>query len=302
MAIPEVTSGDLITADLMNQIIQTLNSLNTGAVPINSITVPLLLGQTLSDARAVLLAPAQQLSLGVVLDTDGIVVDSVLPANGTRRVLMQMPSAATKVTPNTSVFLVVNADSGSSQPAKAVISSVDKASVPANQPLQINGNNFAVPATDNIVTFDGTTALINGGNSKQLFVVVPQSVAPKVGVNVVVTNAAGVSNNFPVTVTAAVAGAPSISTISPNPGIVGASIQINGSGFSTTNSKNVVTIDGVTANVTGSSTPVLVTVTVPSNLSGLTKSGDFRVGVAVAISNTDVQNATATKNHNFQHN
>ncbi len=51
MPIPTVTPGDLITASLMNQIIEKLNQLDGAAVPGGNVTVPAVIGMSLSAAR-----------------------------------------------------------------------------------------------------------------------------------------------------------------------------------------------------------------------------------------------------------
>ena len=315
MPISEVSAGELITALHMNEIIGTVNDLvgKVGSGTGVQVTIPTVIGHTVAQARSIILAPAAQVSLGPVLDVAGQNVDSGQSAVANRKVIVQMPSAGTKAPPNTPIALVITADAASSptpSQAKPVIGSVDKPSVAVLQPLSITGDNFVVPSTDNIVTFDGVAATVTpGGGTKILTVTVPQGIpgapaaggADKPNVNLVVTAGGQTSDPFHVTIKAPISGAPTISGITPDPGLVFDPIVIAGTGFSTTLSKNVVTIADDpprTATVTAA-TATQLTVTVPSNITGLAHKNDSRDAIPVRVSNTDVPNAVASRNHNF---
>lgn len=305
-----VTPGDLITAELMNEILARLAALEGGGGSAGLlVTVPTVIGKTISEARAILLAPAQQVALGTVTDVNGKTVNSALPSSGTRKVVSQSPGPGLKVSPNTAIFLLVTADPSAPAASPPAINGLSKTKVAVGQPLRIDGTSFAVPSSDNLVTFDGKQASIgSGSNSKELFVTVPTGIpnAPvqagdpdRAGVKIVVsTVAGGASNAFPVTISAPISNAPKIDTITPDVALVLETMVINGSGFNPTAAKNKVTIDGVQAPVV-SAQPTRLDVTVPDGIAGLLSKNDFRVGVPVAVTNQDVSNAEAKLDHKF---
>lgn len=84
------------------------------------------------------------------------------------------------------------------------------------------------------------------------------------------------------TISFSVAAAPQITSLSVSNGIIGSSIQINGTNFHSTTAGNTVDFNGTVATVTAAS-PTQLTVTVPSGLSG---SQNVRVTVGGQASNT----------------
>src|SRR2546428_5349973 len=204
--ITQVSPGDLITADLMNQILTRLGQVDAllgqiGTGPL-TITVPIVYGRVLSDARAILSNPALQLSLGSVLDTTGATVNPNQAASASLVVITQMPPAGMRVPPLTSVDVVVASGSGGAPPVSLppTITSVTS-NVIVNGLADIIGTNFDSLNTKNVVKFDGVSATVSpASNPVHLIVTVPTGIpgapttsvqAPKVGVQVTVTTPAG---------------------------------------------------------------------------------------------------------------
>src|SRR5436305_15343504 len=108
--ITEVTPGDLITAELMNQILQRLAALEGKiVVPTGNITVPTVVGQKLSAARATIIAPSSQLNLGFVIDASGKAVDVAAIDTRGLSVLNEVPPGRWKVSAGTGIDLIVSA-------------------------------------------------------------------------------------------------------------------------------------------------------------------------------------------------
>ncbi len=301
-ATPQVSPGDLITANLWNQILNRLDLIDAtigslGGVGSLTIVVPIVYGRTLADARSILTAPAQQLNLGSVLDTKGTVVSPNAPGSASLVVIAEMPPAGTRVAPNTSIDLLVAAQGsggGGPQPLP-VINLILPASAPVGSQVTINGANFAVLNTANTVRFDTQTAVVSPlSNDQQLIVTVPTGItgAPvnpgdpaKTGVPVTVVTPAG-PTAVPgvITVTAPVPSTPTITTTNPtppSPAIVGNSLVITGTNFNATPSQNNVTIGGTAATVTNASTTSL-TVTVPL-ITGLNTIPSTRTNVPLIV-------------------
>lgn len=297
-----VNPGDLITAQLMNEILQRLANLDAlvgqaGGSGSATVTVPVLYGRTLTDVQSILASPAQQLNLGSILDAGGNAVNPNAQGSGNRIVIGQMPQPGTRVAPQSSVDLLLAApqSSGPSQPSLPIVNQITPSSAPVGSQITIFGSNFAPLHTANTVRFNGVTGNVQStSNTQQLFVLVPAGIpnAPNApggpaltGVQVTVTTSAGTSATPGViTVTAPVPSAPTITGTNPQPpqsAIVGQSLTITGTNFSTTPSQNAVTIAGTPAPVT-SATPTQLVVTVPM-ISGLNNIGDTRNNVPVVV-------------------
>ena len=299
--ITQVQPGDLITADLMNQILSRLAQIDAivqqfGGSGAPTVTVPTVYGRLLAEARAIIGVPTLQLNLGSVIDTGGTTINPNAPQSGNLIVVSQMPPPGMRVPPQTSVDLLVAATGGVAQPAQLpVINNITQSSAPVNSQVDIFGANFASLFSANTVRFDGAIAAVSAlSNTQHLIVTVPSTIpgAPtaqgqpaKSGVQVTVTTAAGTSQTpGTITVTAPVPNVPVITSTNPtppNPAIVGTSLTINGSNFSATAAQNIVTIGGVAANVTNATVAAL-TVTVPL-VSGLNTIPSTRDNVAVNV-------------------
>lgn len=120
--------------------------------------------------------------------------------------------------------------------------------------VTINGTNFDPASSNNIVTFNGVSALISSASSNTLSVTVPAgattgSIQVSVGCNTVVS-----SSNFTVLVPL-----PTISGFTPSSGTIGATVTITGTNFDPTPANNTVTFNGTTAIVTASTTTSITT-------------------------------------------
>jgi PKD domain/Glucodextranase, domain B/IPT/TIG domain len=109
--------------------------------------------------------------------------------------------------------------------------------------IVIAGSNFGPAQGNGKVTFNGTKATITSWSAAQIVATVPTGATTG---NVVVTAAGGVASAG---VTFTVTAAPSISSLVPTSGIVGASVTINGSNFGPTQGNGKVTFNGTTATI-----------------------------------------------------
>lgn len=123
------------------------------------------------------------------------------------------------------------------------ITSLSPTSGGAGATVTITGTNFGSSQGTSTVTFNGTTATtVTSWNATTIKAVVPTGATTG---NVVVTVANSASNGQPFTVTA-----PSITSLSPTSGAVGASVTISGSGFGSSQGSNSVTFNGTAATPT----------------------------------------------------
>jgi hypothetical protein len=123
--------------------------------------------------------------------------------------------------------------------------------------VAIAGANFGATQGSGGVTFNGTAAAPTGWSNTSIVVPVPSGAITG---NVVV-NASGLTSNF-VSFTVTVP-APSITSLSPSAGPVGASVVIAGANFGASQGSSTVTFNGAAATPTGWSDDSIV-VPVPS--------------------------------------
>ena len=141
--------------------------------------------------------------------------------------------------------------------------------------ITITGTNFSRIMSDNSVYFhDGIQANIIRSTATELEVNVPdKAITGKIRVEV--NNRSVTSGTDFVVITATARPAPTITAFAPRSGLVGSSVTITGTNFSTTASENTVTFhDGIQADVTGATTTKL-TVMVPNGA----EKGKIRVEV-----------------------
>lgn len=278
----QVRPGDIISSDLMNAILETLADLNGSGISGTQV-VPNVFGALLGDARAAILSPTRQLAMGFVLDSTGAVIDPLAPSNATRIVLNQSPVAEARVGPGTTVNLVVSGSSGTA-PSGGLAPTITRTETPlgaatssfrVGESLVLVGTNFSTTSSQNIVSFNGRPATVSNDPSdatRRLNVVVPTGITgapvnvgdpPLAGVQLAVTTPGGGPVSITVTITApSGVPLPTISGFSNAARIEGQTVVINGTNFSTTASRNQVTIGGVAAAV-NSATATALTVTVP---------------------------------------
>ena len=140
-----------------------------------------------------------------------------------------------------------------------------------NDQVLINGTNFSSTISNNIVSFNGTSATVISATSTQLSVTVPSGATTgKIYITVNGQTAVSASDFIKI----ATASPPIIVTFTPS-GSIGDTIIITGTGFGTTSTNNVVTFNGVTATVIAATTTQL-TVVVPAGIT----SGKIKVSVS----------------------
>jgi hypothetical protein len=139
------------------------------------------------------------------------------------------------------------------------IGSFTPTSGPVGTSVTISGTNFSTTPANNTVKFNGTTATITGTpTATSITTTVPTgAITGKITVTVAGQTATS-STDFTVTLPA-----PTITNFNPSSGLVGASVNITGTNFSTTPANNTVKFNGTTATVTAS-TATSITTTVPT--------------------------------------
>jgi RHS repeat-associated protein len=173
-------------------------------------------------------------------------------------------------------------------PAPAITSlSPTQAAVGAS--VTISGTAFGSTQGTGTVTFNGTKATITSWSATSIVATVPSATTGNV-----VVNASGVASNG---VSFTVLPTPTITTLSPSTGAVGASVTIAGSGFNATQGTSTVTFNGTLATVSSWSATSIVT-TVPTgattgnvvvNTSGVASKGvKFTVVAAPSITKLSV--------------
>jgi trimeric autotransporter adhesin len=120
--------------------------------------------------------------------------------------------------------------------------------------VAITGTNFGASQGSSTVTFNGTNATITTWSATSIVATVPTGATTG---NVVV-NASGVNSNGSVFT---VVPAPSITSLSPTSGAVGASVAITGTNFGASQGSSTVTFNGTNATITTwSATSIVATV------------------------------------------
>jgi len=141
------------------------------------------------------------------------------------------------------------------------ITSFTPLSGPVGTTVTIDGTNFSLIPADNIVRFGTELAVVSSATSTQLTVIVPAGATTQpISVTTNLLTAISLTN---FTVTASVSDPPVITSFDPASGVVGTTVIISGSNFSTNISDNIVKFGSVQAAVISASTTIL-TVIVPS--------------------------------------
>lgn len=150
------------------------------------------------------------------------------------------------------------------------ISSISPDSGGANSLVTIIGSNFEITPTDNLVTFNGVTAVVQTSTPTTLLVIVPAGASTGV-ISVTTNTGTATSKIFTVTPT------PTITAINPTSGWENTILTITGTRFSTIAEDNRVSINGVQA-IVQSSTATSLTVIMP----GMGSIGSWPVEVTTA--------------------
>jgi IPT/TIG domain len=308
----QVQPGEVISSDLLNAILDELARLGGTVGPGGTQIVPNVFGTLLGDARAMILQPARQLALGFTYDVSGAAIDPLAAANFNLIVLSQSPPPDARVAPNTPVNLVVSrAGSGTTPTTQPpTISRTETptgtvtTSFPVNAPMVIVGTNFSATASQNTVTLNNVPATVSADPAdptRRLLVVVPPGI-PGAPVNpgdpalpnvtVRVQTPAATQATTTITITAPVAGQPTISSVTPATQTENSNITIAGTNFAATaqvlirgtgapivtrtSTEIVATVPNFADILQGAVIPVSLTVLVPG-VGEATFAGTFRV-------------------------
>lgn len=161
--------------------------------------------------------------------------------------------------------------------------------------VSVNGTNFSTTAANNVVLFNGVTAVVTAATSTQLTVTVPSGAST--GAITVTVGAITVTSSASFTVVPQTSEPPTISAFSPTSGGVGSTVTITGTNFNTNPLLNVVSFNGVKATVT-SATSTQLTVIVPSGATSgaiTVTVGDHSIATTGSFSiNTSTNNVVIT--------
>jgi len=158
--------------------------------------------------------------------------------------------------------------------ATPTITSLSPTTAAVGASVTITGTNFGSPQGNSTVQFNGTTASVTAWGSSSITATVPSGATTG---NVVVTVSSQASNGVNFTVVPA----PSITSLSPTTGAVGAEVAIAGANFGATQSSGSVTFNG-TATTPTSWSASTIAVPVPSGAT----TGNVVVNASGVASNT----------------
>ncbi len=294
----QIRPGDVISSDLMNAILDALTQLQ-GNVS-GTQTVPNFFGSLLSDARTAILLPSRQLALGFTFDVSGASIDPFASSNAALIVLNQSPSAGVRVPPGTPVNLLVSR-SGTSTPPPTPnpptitrtesIGGVAASSFAVGASLVVVGINFSATPSQNTVTFNNVPAasvMVDPADpTRRLIVTVPTGIpgAPTTSGGRALSNVTlrvqtpnGAPATTTLTITAPVAGQPTIADIAPVTQFEGSDITITGTNFTQTAQVSI----GNTAATVVSRTATTIVATVP-NIPSIIPGPPVAVPVVVSI-------------------
>jgi IPT/TIG domain/Bacterial Ig-like domain (group 3)/Glucodextranase, domain B len=195
-------------------------------------------------------------------------VNNVVKFNGTTatptsatttKIVVPVPLAATTGKITVAVGALTATSGSSFTVSPPTITGVSPASGPVGTAVTITGTNFSATSANDVVKFNGTTAMLTSATATQIVVPVPSgSTTGKVTVTIGALTATS-GSNFTVTVP------PTITSFSPASGPVGTSVTINGTNFSSTASQDTVKFNGVAAAAPTSPTTTRLVVKVPSS-------------------------------------
>jgi hypothetical protein len=183
--------------------------------------------------------------------------------------------------------VMLSCDDDENGPTDPVINSFTPASALPGASVTISGKNFSTTPASNQVAFNGTSASVASASATELVVTVPE--AATTGKITVTVNGklATSATDFAVLQT-------TITSFAPESGILGTTVTITGTNFSTMASENMVKFNGVAATVSAA-TATQLTVTVPAEsttgkitvtINGITKTSaaDFTVPAPIIAS------------------
>lgn len=165
-----------------------------------------------------------------------------------RKTIRLRPTALT-------ILLSVLVLTGCSNDTTPTISGFSPSAGTVGTTVTITGDHFSPTPAKNTVTFNGAAALVASSTSAEIVTTVPAG-ATTGPIHVTVDGETGTSaTNFEVI--------PSITGFSPTSGIVGTTVTITGTGFGTASDNTIVSFNGTSATIGGTTSTQLV-VTVPT--------------------------------------
>ena len=159
--------------------------------------------------------------------------------------------------------------------------------------LTITGTGFSTTASDNVVKFNGTVSNVTSASTTSLTVTVP----PGATTGYVTVTRQGLIAQSPAEFLVLPL---AISSFSPGIAVLGSSVTITGTGFSSVNVNNIVKFNGLAATVT-SSTPTSIIAVVPNGnnvgkitvtINGITATSAVDFGGTISFSSFAPDNAT----------
>jgi hypothetical protein len=151
-----------------------------------------------------------------------------------------LTAVATDTSGNAATSAGVPVKVNNSAPAPS-ITSLSPTSGLVGASVTVTGANFGAAQGTSTVTFNGVTAIPTNWSASSIVVPVPTGATTG---NVVVTVGGIASNGVSFTVTVP---APSITSLSPTSGLVGASVTVTGANFGAAQGTSTVTFNGITA-------------------------------------------------------
>jgi hypothetical protein len=168
---------------------------------------------------------------------------------------------------------------GTPPPGSPQISAVNPSHGAAGQAVTMDGANFETDRNLDSVFFGQAQAVVLSATTTEVVCQVPGGV-PAGAVQITVTTRSGTSSAAAFTIDPQSAGAPSISSLSPSTGAIGAAVAILGTGFDPSAAGNLVSFNGTRASVRAA-TSTRIDTTVPSGAT----SGQVVVETSVGTSN-----------------
>lgn len=158
---------------------------------------------------------------------------------------------------------------------------------PVGSTVIINGTNFSPTHTNNLVAFNGTTAVVTASTTTSITTSVPIGATTGTITVTVAGNTATSATNFTVTA----ASLPTITSFTPTSGPISTTVTITGTNFSTTPANNLVAFNGTSAVVTAS-TATSITTSVPTGATTGTITVTVVGNTATSASNFTVATTT----------
>lgn len=183
----------------------------------------------------------------------------------------------------TCLALIISSCSDDAEIPKATITEFSPSTGVVGETVIVTGTNFSATPAENLVTFNGSTALVTVATSTQLTLTVPAEATS--GKITVTTKGFTAESTSDFTVPN-----PTIAGFNPAIAGTGVPVTITGSNFSSTAENNIVKINGLTATVTSASATQLIAV-VPAGTSTGSITVDVGANKAASANNIEICNS-----------